>query len=421
MSQKIKNLEEKRNQLMVDAHKLLHADEVTIDARASAKAMFAEVDQIENDLLDLRRLASFDASQAAEFNRSPRPVVNDGSVAVASTPEQRKANFNAAFKQYARYGLGSMNAEQRALLTTSDVTGGALIPQEWGGALYDALKFYGPIATRVTQKITNNDGRPMKLSFSNDTANGLTLLATEGTSSPAETDPAFVSVLSNVDTVTGGLVKVSFQELEDSAFDLDSWIREKFAIRYARGVEKAITLGTDSAGTALPSQATGGIISVASLGFTTATIAGGIGWTDLTSTYAKLDPAYADNPDAAWVMNSSTRNYLLGLKDGFGRPYFTPDPNSGTPFNKLLGHDIVLNQSMVGPSANVFGANAIPILFGDLKSSYMLRTDGAPSILRLNERYAELLEVGFFLYTRVGGVSLDAGTHPLAKLVIAAS
>lgn len=315
MSQHIKTLEEKRNKLMVDATAILHAAEVTPEGRASAKAMFAEVDLMEDQLIDLRRIDAFEKSQA-EFARSPRPVPNDGSVAVAQTPEQRKANFNAAFKQYARHGLGHLNAEQRALLTTSDVTGGAVIPQEWGGALYDALKFYGPIAQRVTQKVTNNDGRPMKLSFSNDTANGLTLLATEGTSSPAETDPAFVSVLSNVDTVTGGLVKVSFQELEDSAFDLDSWIREKFAIRYARGVEKAVTLGTDSAGTALPSQASGGIISVAAVGTVTGTIAAGIGWTDLTNLYAALDPAYADNPDAAWVMKSSTRNYLLGLKDG---------------------------------------------------------------------------------------------------------
>jgi HK97 family phage major capsid protein len=416
MSQKIKNLEEKRNKLMVDAHALLHADEVTVEGRASAKAMFAEVDTIENDLADLRRLESFEKSQA-EFARSPRPGVNGGSVEAPKTAEQRKKAFNATFKQYARYGMGSLNAEQRALLTTSDATGGALIPQEFEGVLHDALKFYGPIATKVSQKITNNDGRPMKVSYANDTANGLTLLATEGTSSPAATDPTFVSALLNVDTVTGGLVKVSFQELEDSAFDLDSWIREKFAVRYARGVEKAITLGTDSAGTALPSQVSGGLVSVAAVGTVTATIAGGIGWTDLVNTFAALDPAYAENPEAAWVMSSTTRNYLLGLKDGFGRPYFTPDPNSGNPFKQLLGHDIVLNQSMT----SALTANKIPILYGDLKSSYMLRTDGAPSILRLDERFAELLEVGFFMYTRIGGISLDAGTHPLSKLQIAAA
>ena len=83
-----------------------------------------------------------------------------------------------------------------------------------------------------------------------------------------------------------------------------------------------------------------------------------------------------------------TRAYLLGLKDGFGRPYYTPDPSSDSPFSKLLGYDIVLNQSMPSPTAGAFSANQLPILFGDLERSYMLRTDGQPSILRLNERYA---------------------------------
>jgi HK97 family phage major capsid protein len=97
-------------------------------------------------------------------------------------------------------------------------------------------------------------------------------------------------------------------------------------------------------------------------------------------------------------------------------PYFTPDPSADTPFSKLLGFDIVINQSMPN-----MGASAKPILFGDLSNSYMSRTDGAPSILRLNERYADTLEVGFYLYTRIGGISLDAGTHPIHSLQQAAS
>jgi hypothetical protein len=51
-----------------------------------------------------------------------------------------------------------------------------------------------------------------------------------------------------------------------------------------------------------------------------------------------------------------------------------------------------------------------------LEKSYLLRTDGAPSIIRLDERYAELLEVGFFMYTRIGGLSLAAGIAPLVSL-----
>src|SRR6185312_1188181 len=98
------------------------------------------------------------------------------------------------------------------------------------------------------------------------TSNGLTLLATEGSSAPVETDPGFFSKIVGTDTVTGGLIKVSFQELDDSSFDLDSAIRRWFGIRYARGLEKAITLGTDGAGTALPNQPTGGLLAQASVG-----------------------------------------------------------------------------------------------------------------------------------------------------------
>lgn len=421
MSEVIKSLQEKRNKLISDAAELLQAAEVSVESRTSADAMLAEVDVVEGDLTRLRRIEKMHAENR-EFERSSRPNVG-GNASETMSKDERKAAFTKVFRTYARHGLAGVQnlpQEQRDLLTTSDATGGALIPQEFAGTLTEAMKFYGPIAGRVENKVTDNDGRPMKISFANDTANGLTLLATQGTSSPAETDPTFVSKLLGVDTVTGGLVKVSFQELEDSAFDLDAWLRKAFAIRYARGIEKAITLGVDSAGTALPNQTTGGLVAAATLGQTTAAISGGIGWDDLVYTLSALDPAYL-GADSGWAMHSQTRNYLVGLKDGFGRPYFTPDPSGQNPFNKILGYDIVLNQSMAAPTAGAFTANQIPILFGDFKQGYMLRTDGTPSILRLNERYADLLEVGFYLYTRIGGTSMDAGTHPIVSLKIAAS
>jgi HK97 family phage major capsid protein len=112
-----------------------------------------------------------------------------------------------------------------------------------------------------------------------------------------------------------------------------------------------------------------------------------------------------------------------------GRPYFTPDPSLDNPLSKLMGYDIVLNQQMPSPTSGAFTANQTPILFGDLKKAYLLRTDGQPSILRLNERFATTLEVGFFLYTRVGGIFLGqtesensvGAVNPVLKLQIAAS
>jgi HK97 family phage major capsid protein len=416
----IKELRTKRSKLLFDMNTLALQGTRTEEARAKFAKMNSEVYDLDNNINSLEaRAASATAgaraaSNDSNFQRSPRPGI--GEIHNGGNTEERKKKFSKAFQQYALRGsIHNVDPEYRDLLTTSTATGGALVPQIFSGILADALKFYGPIAQKVRQKVTENNGAPIKISLDNDTQNGLTLLATEGTSSPAETDPTFTSALLGVDTVTGGLVKVSFQELEDSAFDLDSFIRDKFSLRYGRGLEKAVTLGTDSAGTTLPNQTSGGILGAATAGTTTASLAAGIGWDDLTAAYGALDPAYV-NPNTAWVFNSTTRATLLGMKDGFGRPFWIPDPSADGPFDKLMGYDVVIDQSMPN-----LGANAKPILFGDLSRAYLLRTDGDPSILRLNERYADTLEVGFFLYARIGGVSLNAGTSPLVYIQQAAS
>lgn len=391
----------------------------TTESRSAFDKMARTVEELEADEQRSQILESRN-----HFEKSPRPgAVNSGAPRGA---EEERSRVNKAFQQYAMRGsIHAVDAEYRDLLTTSDATGGALVPQMFSGILVDALKFYGATAQKVSQKVTDNKGVPMKISYSNDTANGLTLLGTEGSSSPSETDPAFVSVILGVDTVTGGLVKVSFQELEDSSFDLDSFIRDKFSIRYARGLEQAVTLGTASGSTTLPNQSSGGLLGISPVGTTTASVAAGVSWDDLTALFGSVDPAYSIPGKASFLMNSNTRAYLLGQKDGFGRPYWTPDPSSDGPFDRLLGYDVVLNQSMPGPTAGAFSANQTPILFGDLSKAYLLRTDGQPSILRLNERYADTLEVGFFMWSRVGGVSLwspqSSAPSPMNSLKIAAS
>jgi HK97 family phage major capsid protein len=310
----LNELKDKRNKLLSDMQAIALKGFNT-ETRSAFDRMNDEVTAIEADIKRIEAIEQRSA-QSDSYERSPRPV--PGTDSFASMPaEERKKKFSRAFQQYAvRGNIHSVDPEYRALLTTSDSTGGALVPQVFSGILADALKFYGPVATRVRQKVTENNGAPMKVSLDNDTANGLTLLATEGTSSPAETDPTFSSQLLGVDTVTGGLVKVSFQELEDSSFDLDTFIRDKFSLRYGRGLEKAVTLGVDSAGTTLPNQASGGLLAAATVGTTTAVLANGIGWTDLVNGFGELDAAYI-NPNTAWVMNTNIHvihDFELDLK-----------------------------------------------------------------------------------------------------------
>jgi len=409
----LQQLKDKRNKLLLDMQAIALKGFNT-ESRSAFDRMNTAVLEVEADLSRAETLAKFESEQRS-FERSPRPSVGSAHFENKSI-EERKAAWGAAFRKYGRYGLGALNEEQRALLTTSDATGGALIPQEFEGVLREAKKFYGGIANYVSQRVTNNNGAPMKISLTNDTNNGLVLLPTEGTSAPQETDMSFQSKILSVDTLTAGLIRVSFQELEDSAFDLDAFIRNAFGKRYGRGLETIVTTGKDSAGTALPNQTGGGLLGIATVGTTTGTLAAGIGWSDIVNTYGALDPAYL-GPNTAWTFNAATRTYLLGLKDGFGRPFWVPDPSAAAPFSKMLGYDVVLNQSM----PNMGAANGTPILFGDFSEGFVLRTDGAPSILRLNERFADTLEVGMLCFVRAGGISVDAGTHPIVSLKQAAA
>jgi HK97 family phage major capsid protein len=412
--QNVQELKLQRNKILTDMSTLA-GKPWTTESRTSFDKMSLAAEVLDGDIARAEQMAAIEVRQN-DFPRSPRPGIGDGhSAGGADSKEEQRKKFNKAFQVYATRGEAGLNQEQRALLTTSDVTGGALVAQGFYPELVNALKFFGPIATKVRQKVTDNNGAPIKISLGNDTANGLVLLGTEGTSGPVETDPSFQSKTLGVDTVSGGLVKVSFQELADSEFDLGALIDDYFGKRYGRGIEKAIITGTDSAGTTLPNFTSGGLLGAATSAVTTASLSAGIGWTDIVSLFAALDPAYI-NANTSWVMNSTTRSALVAEKDGFGRPFWTPDPSGDGPFSKILGYDVTLAQTMPN-----MGVNATPIMFGDLKSSWLHRTDGAPSILRLNERYADTLEAGFMMFSRVGGISLNAGVTPLVKLTQAAS
>ena len=328
-------------------------------------------------------------------NQPGQPL--EGSQGSSEVAERQKR----AFRSYITHG------ETRDITTSSSsINGAALVPQSFQGVMNDALKYYGPVATLVGQKVTNLNGAPMKISESDDTSNSLTVLGE--TTAVSEVDPsAFVATILYTDTVTTGVVKVSIQELQDSYFDLDSWLRDKFGLRYGRGLEAMVTNGNSSN---VASLLTGAFAAVTALGNGTAnggtstvsgtTGANSIGYTDIVALYGALDPAYAVN--ASWMMNSATRAMLLGVKNTFGQPIYIPNPTTGS-FDKLLGQPVVLNQSLPNVAASAVGT----IVFGDLAKGYLLRTDGGLSIVRLNERYMDALEVGFIGYSRIGGMSLN--------------
>lgn len=401
----IKEMKDSRSTLLSQAQEILQKDGLEAADHEKVERMLADVEKVEKQIALAERVAKKEAEERAASK--PARAAVDARTGEPTEVEKRKA----AFETYVRFGKDELTSEQRNTLRGTErrdiLTSGSgpsyLIPQEFYTTLIEARKFAGGILSVVNQKQTANNGAPMKFGLVNDTSNVLTTM-TEGTSL-TDTDPSFSGFLVSTDTVAT-LVKASIQELQDSYFNLDAWLKSAFGVRYARGIDGYIVNGNSSNVASLKSGAT--------LGATAAAATGPV-YDDFVACYGALDYAYVAN--AKWGMTPQTRASIMGLKDNYGRPLFIVSPNSGT-LDQILGQAVVLTPNLDQAYDNVSTtATKTGILFGDFEAGYTFRTDGPISIQRLDERFADSLEVGFIAHSRIGGAVTDAGTHPILSLV----
>lgn len=384
-------LKQKRGKLLTDAQHLL-LDSPDAEKRSQAHKMLADADIIETDMNALERIEKFEKEERSK-STPPRPNPSDSN---ESPEETRSKSEKRAFENYIRYGAIDRDHLKETRDITTGSTGSNLIPQSYYPLLIESLKSYGNVLNYVTNKESDN-GAPMKYGTVSDTANSLVVIAEDVAVS--ETDPTLSGSTISTDTLTTGVILVSFAELQDSAFSLDDFIKNSFGKRYFRGLSSMVTSGNSSN---IGSMKTSAPVGATSASPTT------LVWGDLAAAYASLDTAYESS--AVWTMNATTRGALLAEVDTLGRPIYVIAPTSAS-FDMLLSKQVVIN-----PYLDNIGATNVPVLYGD-HSSYILRTvKPGLGILRLTDRYADKLAVGFVGWARAGGALVDAGGHPLVQL-----
>ena len=77
----------------------------------------------------------------------------------------------------------------------------------------------------------------------------------------------------------------------------------------------------------------------------------------------------------------------------------------------ILGKEVKINQDM----SSAITTGLTTVLFGDV-SGYMVRTAGGLNIKRLDQRFADELNIGYIAYRRLDGDLISAGA-PIKKLV----
>ena len=191
---------------------------------------------------------------------------------------------------------------------------------------------------------------------------------------------------------------VSLQLLQDSAFDLNSFLVDKLGTRIARITNRHFTVGT---GSGQPN----GLVTASTTGQTGASgQTASIIYDDLVELEHSVDPAY--RAKAKFMFHDQTLKTLKKLKDGYGRPLWLPGIAVKEP-DTINGYGYAVNQHMP-----TMAADAKSVVFGDLKS-YFIRRVNNPIVMRLAERYADAGQVGFIVWQRFDGTLVDAGTHPV--------
>jgi HK97 family phage major capsid protein len=369
----------------------------TEEDRSNWDAAEADLTTVSGDIDRLQRSAKLekvDYSQVVEARA-------DGEVETPeAATEKRAKEYADAFENYMRGGLERCSNEQRSMLLDNHVTqtraageatssaGGYLVPPGYRQVLVEALKAYGGLMN-LANVITTSTGQPLQWPTNDDTANVGAILA-ENPGSPIATTPdlTFGSRTLGAYTYTSNAVLVSLQLLQDSVFDLNTFVPKKLGQRIGRATAAHFISGT---GTGQP------------LGITTGVTAGKTGATGqtLTVTYDDLidlehsiDPAYRTG-DTRWLMNDATLKVIRKVKDTQGRPIWLPIPTPGFPAT-INGYEYTIDQGMPVPAAN-----AKSILFGDFKQGYIIRQVLDVQMVRLTERWADYLQVGFFAFMRL--------------------
>jgi len=427
-----KQLLEKRKAAHSKIHEIREAmtaddrTEMTTDERSAWEAANTDFDSATAELEVLERMEKVDGVMAKAPGRE------DTTSGTVSDADQRAAAFQgwANFqlrgeitdKQREAMEATGMNphmreldipltanvprtAEEARALTVTTTGGGYTVPEGFVQNLESALLHFGGMR-EAADILRTSSGNDLPWPTANDTGNSGALLGIN-TQDATDTDPAFGVVTFGAYKYTSKIVLVPYELLEDSAFDMASYLGRALGERLGRAQNTACTTGT---GSSQPN----GIVTASTAGKTAAS-ATAITVDELMDLEHSVDIAYRNMPGARWMMNDAVLKYIRQLKDGQSNYLWQAgNVSAGTP-DMLLGKPYIVNNDM----ASTIEASAKTVLFGDL-SKYKIREVNGIRMKRLVERYADYDQEGFVALMRFDADLLDAGTNPVKHLIQAA-
>lgn len=336
--------------------------------------MEKEIDDLGVEIARMERQEARDAelSKAVNAPLTGKPMSN--------VPE-KQGRASDAYKQDFVSMLRGKPMLQNVLSTTPDADGGYLVPEEFERQIVTGLEEANIVRT-LAKTITTSAERKIPIAATHSIAQW-----TAENAAYTESNPTFAQKTIEAFKLTD-LAKVSVELLQDSMFDLESYIATEFARAFGAAEEEAFCIGT---GTGQPSgifTASGGTVGVTAGSPTAVTV------DNLIDLVYSLQSAYRKN--AAFFMRDVTVSALRKLKDSNGAYLWQPSVQAGQP-DRLLGYPLYTS-----PYVPAVAASALPIAFGDFKNYWIADRTGR-TVQRLVELYSGNGQVGFLATERVDG------------------
>ena len=351
---------------------------------AAYTKMEQEITDLGKEIARLERQEALDAELNRPVNRpltgkpGGRADADDGEDKTGRASDDYRKNFWNAMRSKA-----PMPAVTNALQVGTDSEGGYLVPDEYERTLVEALEEENIFRQMAKVIKTSSGDRKIPVVASKGTASWI-----DEEGAYPESDDSFGQVSIGAYKL-GTMIKVSEELLNDSVFDLQSYISREFARRIGAKEEEAFFTGDGKGKPLGVLAATGGAETGVTAASATAVTAD-----ELMDLYYSLKSPYRKK--SVWVLNDSTIKAIRKLKDNNGQYLWQPSLVAGTP-DTILGRPVKTSAYMPA-----IAAGAKTIAFGDF-SYYWIADRQGRSFKRLNELYAATGQVGFLASQRVDG------------------
>ncbi len=384
----LKKLQERRAKAQEEMEGLLN--KVKTEEREftdEEKTQFEELEKTIQSILDtiekLKKGRNLTEEKESETEKE------DGEDKEQKEAEQRAINEERAFENYIR---GRVEERADVNLTTTD--NGAVIPSSIADRIIAKVVDICPIY-QLAERYNVNGTLTIPL-YDEETQSITCAYATEFTD--LESTSGKFTNISLTGYLAGALTKVSKSLINNSKFDIVTFVVNKMAESISRFIEKELLIGTDGKITGLR-------------GVTQKVVTN----SQTVITSDNLIDTQDEVPDmhqakAIWIMNRTTRNNIRKLKDSEGNYLLNRDLSSKWGYT-LLGKDVYTSDNM-----SKIGAGNTVAYYGDM-SGLAVKLGEDINIEVLREKFATQHAVGI-----VGYVELDSkvqDTQKISKLVMA--